>query len=98
MAEEKKAGPRDLLTRIREVAKKETGIDLPPSLAEDLRSKLQGLRLAPQDATKVVREVARRFQKAEVDAHESVGIIAAQSIGEPGTQMTLRTFHYAGVA
>jgi DNA-directed RNA polymerase subunit A" len=27
-----------------------------------------------------------------------VGIVAAQSIGEPGTQMTLRTFHYAGVA
>jgi DNA-directed RNA polymerase subunit A" len=98
VAEERKAAPRDLLTRIREVAKKETGIDLPPSLAEDLRGKLQGLRLAPQDATKVVREVARRFQKAEVDAHESVGIIAAQSIGEPGTQMTLRTFHYAGVA
>jgi len=45
-----------------------------------------------------VREVVRRFRRAEVDAHESVGIIAAQSIGEPGTQMTLRTFHYAGVA
>ena len=29
---------------------------------------------------------------------ESVGILAAQSIGEPGTQMTLRTFHYAGIA
>jgi DNA-directed RNA polymerase subunit A" len=98
VAEERKTAPRDLLTRIREVAKKETGIDLPPSLAEDLRGKLQGLRLAPHDATKVVREVARRFEKAEVDAHESVGIIAAQSIGEPGTQMTLRTFHYAGVA
>ena len=28
---------------------------------------------------------------------EAVGIVAAQSIGEPGTQMTLRTFHYAGV-
>ena len=28
----------------------------------------------------------------------AVGIVAAQSIGEPGTQMTLRTFHYAGVA
>jgi DNA-directed RNA polymerase subunit A" len=33
-----------------------------------------------------------------VDPNESVGIIAAQSIGEPGTQMTMRTFHYAGVA
>ena len=29
---------------------------------------------------------------------EAVGIVAAQSIGEPGTQMTMRTFHYAGVA
>ncbi|MCD6549898.1 DNA-directed RNA polymerase subunit A'' [Candidatus Micrarchaeota archaeon] len=29
---------------------------------------------------------------------EAVGTVAAQSLGEPGTQMTLRTFHYAGVA
>ncbi|MEK6851586.1 MAG: DNA-directed RNA polymerase subunit A'', partial [Candidatus Thermoplasmatota archaeon] len=31
-------------------------------------------------------------------ANESAGIVSAQSIGEPGTQMTMRTFHYAGVA
>lgn len=30
--------------------------------------------------------------------YESCGIVSAQSIGEPGTQMTMRTFHYAGVA
>ena len=29
---------------------------------------------------------------------EAVGAVAAQSIGEPGTQMTLKTFHFAGVA
>lgn len=33
-----------------------------------------------------------------VDVGEAVGIIAAQSIGEPGTQLTLRTFHTGGVA
>jgi len=33
-----------------------------------------------------------------VEIGETVGIIAAQSIGEPGTQLTLRTFHYGGVA
>src|SRR5205823_14767298 len=33
-----------------------------------------------------------------VDQGEAVGIIAAQSIGEPGTQLTLRTFHTGGVA
>ncbi len=35
---------------------------------------------------------------AEVDVGEAVGIIAAQSIGEPGTQLTMRTFHSGGVA
>ncbi|HNV70015.1 MAG TPA: hypothetical protein PKO06_09970, partial [Candidatus Ozemobacteraceae bacterium] len=34
----------------------------------------------------------------KVDIGEAVGIIAAQSIGEPGTQLTMRTFHLGGVA
>ena len=37
-------------------------------------------------------------KKHLIDVGEAVGIVAAQSIGEPGTQMTMRTFHYAGVA
>ncbi len=97
MPDAKKPAPRDALLRIHEIARKD-GVELPPLVAEELKAKLQHLRLPPGDATRVVREVVRRFRKAEVDAHESVGIIAAQSIGEPGTQMTLRTFHYAGVA
>ncbi len=36
--------------------------------------------------------------KATISPYEGVGVVAAQSIGEPGTQMTMRTFHYAGVA
>ena len=38
------------------------------------------------------------FNDAKNDPYEAAGIITAQSIGEPGTQMTMRTFHYAGVA
>jgi DNA-directed RNA polymerase subunit A" len=38
------------------------------------------------------------YNKAKVDATEAAGIVGAQSIGEPGTQMTMRTFHFAGVA
>lgn len=38
------------------------------------------------------------YMNALVEPAEPVGTVAAQSIGEPGTQMTLRTFHYAGVA
>ncbi len=37
-------------------------------------------------------------RKGMIAPGEAVGIVAAQSLGEPGTQMTMRTFHYAGVA
>lgn len=40
--------------------------------------------------------VSTRFIKALCDPGEAVGLVAAQSIGEPSTQMTLNTFHFAG--
>ncbi|UJR32543.1 hypothetical protein I4U23_020005 [Adineta vaga] len=43
-------------------------------------------------------EIETRFQQAQVQPGEMVGVLAAQSIGEPATQMTLNTFHYAGVS
>ncbi|KGG50760.1 DNA-directed RNA polymerase [Mitosporidium daphniae] len=46
----------------------------------------------------VVGEVEARVRKAHVAPGEMVGVIAAQSIGEPATQMTLNTFHLAGVS
>ena len=46
----------------------------------------------------VVGEVEARFAKAAVNPGESVGVLAAQSIGEPATQMTLNTFHFTGIA
>lgn len=36
--------------------------------------------------------------RAKIEPGTAVGALAAQSIGEPGTQMTLKTFHHAGVA
>ena len=42
--------------------------------------------------------IKTNYKKAIVNPGEMVGIIAAQSIGEPTTQMTLNTFHFAGVA
>ena len=43
-------------------------------------------------------EIRSRFQSSIVHAGEVVGSIAAHSIGEPATQMTLNTFHFAGVS
>ncbi|KAJ3327245.1 DNA-directed RNA polymerase II subunit rpb1, partial [Gonapodya sp. JEL0774] len=45
----------------------------------------------------LIGEIESRFKAARVNPAEMVGTIAAQSIGEPATQMTLNTFHYAGV-
>ena len=39
-----------------------------------------------------------KYMKANMEPGTAVGALCAQSIGEPGTQMTLKTFHFAGVA
>ncbi len=97
MAKDEKKPVSKLTTQIAEYAE-DDGVVFPPLVLQAVHEKLQNLRLEPADVKRVVHEVASRFGRARVDPHESVGIIAAQSIGEPGTQMTLRTFHYAGVA
>ncbi len=56
------------------------------------------VKLTKKQAEALVSEAARAQDMALIDPYEAAGIITAQSIGEPGTQMTMRTFHYAGVA
>jgi len=47
---------------------------------------------------KILAQMIEEYKHTRIEPCEAVGVIAAQSIGEPGTQMTMRTFHYAGVA
>lgn len=66
---------------------------LPPKILEEIES------LAPASKLKKVAEkVLEEYEIARIDAGEAVGLVSAESIGEPGTQMTMNTFHYAGVA
>lgn len=46
----------------------------------------------------VIGDIQSRFSRALVSPGEMVGVLAAQSIGEPATQMTLNTFHFTGIA
>ncbi len=71
---------------------------LPPKVQEELETKLQDLTLTKKQFDDICDNVIESYERALVEPGEAVGTIAAQSIGEPGTQMTLRTFHYAGVA
>ncbi len=70
---------------------------LPPSLIDELKKKLSGLKLTREQLDRILSKVLQEYEEALVEPGEAVGTVAAQSIGEPSTQMTLRTFHYAGV-
>jgi len=76
--------------------------ELPPKVVEELEEKLRETardRDITESQLEEIVELAREsYQDSLVQPGEAVGTVAAQSIGEPGTQMTLRTFHHAGVA
>ena len=71
----------------------------PKSIREDLFRKLSDVpNLNKKTVQKVLDSVEDAYLRSLVEPGEAIGTVAAQSIGEPGTQMTLKTFHYAGVA
>ncbi|MFH0816009.1 MAG: DNA-directed RNA polymerase subunit A'' [Methanobacteriota archaeon] len=76
----------------------EMDIELPPKLIGEIAERVKATKMTGPVLRKVLKAVDERFQEHKMDPHESIGIVSAQSIGEPGTQMTMRTFHYAGVA
>ena len=86
---------KEIEKKLKELQKKNI---LPPLIIEQLREKLLQLKITKKQLNRIIEEVIKAYKMALVEPGEAVGTVAAQSIGEPGTQMTLRTFHYAGVA
>ncbi|MFQ6105441.1 MAG: DNA-directed RNA polymerase subunit A'' [Candidatus Hydrothermarchaeaceae archaeon] len=84
----------------KELSKKLESIkeEIPDSIFSDLQQELKNIKLTSEEAEKIISEVKRRHEYSLVEPGEAVGVVAAQSLGEPSTQMTMRTFHYAGVA
>ena len=71
----------------------------PKSIRTDLYQKLSVVtKLNKKVVKKILDSVEDAYLRSLVEPGEAIGTVAAQSIGEPGTQMTLKTFHYAGVA
>jgi DNA-directed RNA polymerase subunit A" len=71
---------------------------LPRKIVNQIARKTAKLKLKKGQLEEILDRALDAYRTALIDPTESVGIIAAQSVGEPGTQMTMRTFHYAGVA
>ncbi len=81
-----------------EILEKDIKDKIPQSLYEELKEEVLKVDLTEKELKEIINEVKKRYEYAMVEPGEAVGIVAAQSIGEPSTQMTMRTFHYAGVA
>jgi len=71
---------------------------LPVSIIDEIINKITNDKTLEKKLKEIVNKAVDNYQKNLIDRSEACGIVSAQSIGEPGTQMTMRTFHYAGVA
>ncbi len=71
---------------------------IPRKIFEDAQRLSLEMNLTDGQFDHLVEELRKRYAFAKAEPGEAVGIIAAQSLGEPGTQLTLRTKHYAGAA
>ena len=83
----------------------ERDIPIDPQLSKKFeQSHIEGVRVRSPLTCEATRSVCRKCygwalaHNQLVDLGEAVGIVAAQSIGEPGTQLTMRTFHTGGVS
>ncbi len=71
---------------------------LPRNIIDNIIERVARDKSLESKLNKIIDKVFVEYTKNLIDATEACGMVGAQSIGEPGTQMTMRTFHYAGVA
>jgi len=74
------------------------GTPLPTKIVTDIANAIERADLSDEIYEKLIVTANRMYTSHLMDKNESTGVMAAHSIGEPGTQMNMRTFHYAGVA
>ena len=70
---------------------------LPLKILEDIEKHMHP-KCSKTEAKKIFEVISKEYKHSLADPGECVGLVAAESIGEPGTQMTLNTFHFAGVS
>ncbi|VVB90553.1 DNA-directed RNA polymerase subunit A'' [uncultured archaeon] len=71
---------------------------LPQRVKDNLIRELKDVKFTKKQFDEVIKRTMATYEYSKIEAGEAAGVVSAQSIGEPGTQMTMRTFHYAGVA
>jgi DNA-directed RNA polymerase subunit A" len=75
-----------------------SALHLPQNVTDALIREIKDRKVNKKQMDEIIERVLSGYDNAKIQAGEAAGVVSAQSIGEPGTQMTMRTFHYAGVA
>ena len=76
----------------------ELNVKVPLKVIVGIAARIRDKEVPEDKVRELIKVAAEMYESHRMDPNESVGIMAAHSIGEPGTQMNMRTFHYAGVA
>jgi len=71
---------------------------IPDVILKKFKKEAENLKLQKKDVGKALEILKASYESSKIDSGEAIGVITAESFGEPGTQMTLNVFHFAGVA
>ena len=71
---------------------------LPEKIKDDMKQAFKEFKLSPAQKKKAEKLIIDLYNKSLFEPGEAIGVVTAQSISEPGTQMTMRTYHVAGAA
>ncbi len=71
---------------------------VPQKFLESVEEASKEFKLSKEKKEKLIEEVETAYLQSKFEPGESIGILAAQCISEPSTQMTMRTYHFAGTA
>ncbi len=71
---------------------------LPGIILDELRKESKKRTFTKKQVQEILDHLLHQYKEALIAPGEPIGIITAESFGEPGTQMTLNVFHFAGVA
>lgn len=71
--------------------------DFPEYILEQVKD-MTPTKVTDEDMKQILSNIRKEYENSLINPYEAIGVITAQSVGEPSTQMTLNTFHFAGVA
>lgn len=69
---------------------------LPIKVLDEIETVCKEKKLNSNQKEKLIQIIKKEYMNSSFEPGEAIGIISAQSISEPATQMTMRTFHFAG--